>query len=74
MILGDFWFVWSYFLIAIVRILICVGTMAAPFYNQITLSYNQTVSPLLYFIPRERSEWALCYSRDENGRQLAIEL
>ena len=25
-------------------------------------------------IPRERSEWAQCYSRGEKGRQLAIEL
>ena len=38
------------FLIAIVRIFIWVVTMAAPFYNQSTLFYNQSQSPLLLFV------------------------
>jgi len=37
-------------LIAIVRIFIWVVTMAAPFYDQSTLFYNQSQSPLLLFI------------------------
>ena len=45
--------------------------MAAPFYNK--TSIFQTVSPLP-LIPREGSEWARYHSRDEKGRQLAIEL
>ena len=52
----------SCFLITIVRIFICVGTMAAAFYNQTTLFYNQTNSLCFTFIiSRERSEWAQCY-------------
>ena len=55
----------SWFLIAIVRIFFCVGTMAAAFYNQATLFYNQTVSPLLLFHVNGASERNHC-SREEN--------
>ena len=41
--------------------------MGAAFYNQTTLFYNQTSSLSFAFIPRERSEWAKCYSRDEKA-------
>ena len=37
------------FLIAIVRIFICVGTMAIEFHNQTTLFHRETVSHLLLF-------------------------
>ena len=64
---------------AIFRILrICVlCTMAAPFYNQtkFTILFHLLnyfllllqLTSLLAFIPRERSEWAQCYSRDEKA-------
>ena len=42
--------------IVIVRIFICVGTVAAAFYNQTTLYYNRTNGLSFTFIPRERSE------------------
>ena len=65
MIVGDFCLkenttYRSCFLIAIVRIFTCVGTMGAAF-------YNQTSSLSFAFIPGERSEWAKCYSRDEKA-------
>ena len=46
----------SWFLIAIVRIFLCVGTMAAAFYNQATSFYKQTNSLSFAFISRKRSE------------------
>ena len=47
---------------------ICVGIMAAAFYNQTTLFYNQANGLSFAFIPRDRrSEWAQCYSRDEKA-------
>ena len=67
-----FWLSSSEFLF--VRIFICVGTMAAAFYNQTTLFYNQTNTLPSAFISRERSMWTQCYFCDKNGRQLAIEL
>ena len=43
--------------------------MATVFYHQTTLFYNQTNIFSFAAIPRKRSEWAQCYSRDEKGRE-----
>ena len=51
------------FLIAIVRIFICAGTMEAPYYNQTTLFYNQIVSPSLLFHMNGASEPAMLFPR-----------
>ena len=54
----------------VVRFFICVGIMAAAYYNQNTLFYNQINSgsfALLISAPRERRVWAQCYSHDEKA-------
>ena len=70
------------FLIAIVRIFICVGTIATyilqPNYFIATKLLNfttkQTVSPLLSFQVHGAGERNVIMIRDEKGRQLVIEL
>ena len=54
---------------------ICAVKIEAPFYNQTTLVYKQIVSPSLLFHVNGASWPAtlFSYSRDEKGRQLAIE-
>ena len=53
---------------AIVRIFFCVGTiMAAAFYNQTTLFYNQANTLSFAFIQCEQSEWGQCYFCDKKG-------
>ena len=48
--------------------------MEAPYYNQTTLFCNKIVSPSLLFHVNGALVSRQCYSRDEKGRQLVIEL
>ena len=51
-------------LVGIVKFFICVGAMAAAFYDQTILFYKQTNSSFAFFRPRERNQ---CYSSDKKA-------